>query len=144
MSATRWLRLSVDGLDVVVDASSFRRTLPAPAPLPAAIDAGGESYVVIAPGTLGRGPSGPPPQLLLLLAGGGARVAIPAAEIAGTLTAPPDAPAPLPWPYDGEPAWCAGVIRPAAAAEPPLLALDLAALARGAAAERLGAVEAVR
>lgn len=143
MSATRWLRLAVDGLDVVVDASSFRRTLPAPAPLPAAIDAGGESYVVIAPGTLGRVTSGPP-QLLLLLAEGGARVAIPAGEVAGTLTAPPGAPSPLPWPYDGEPAWCAGLVLPVGATEPPLLALDLAALARGTAAERLGAVEAVR
>jgi hypothetical protein len=142
VSAARWLCFAVDGVRVTVAAAAFRRTLPAPAPLPEHVEAGGERYPVVDPGRLSGVAGGAlPAQLLLLLAGDGIRLAVPATEVCGTIDAAGGGPDPLPWPYAGATDWCAGVVVPPGPGEQPILALDLAALARAAAPDRVAARE---
>lgn len=144
MSATRWLRFAVGGLEVMVAAAAFRRAVPAPAPLPEVVEIDGERYPVVDPRSLGGdGVDTPPAQLLLVLADGGGRLAVPASEISGTLAADAGELAPLPWPYRAEHGWCTGVLVPAQPPVRPILALDLAGLLRAAASAGRTAVEEV-
>jgi hypothetical protein len=141
LSATRWLRFAVGGLDLMVAAAAFRRALPAPAPLPERIAVGDERYPVVDPRTLAGGAAGSTPaQLLLVLADGDLRLALPAAELSGTFAFDAAELAPLPWPYPQGLGWCSGVLVPAEAPVRPILALDLAGLLR--AAEKVGATAA--
>jgi chemotaxis signal transduction protein len=136
MSATtRWLRFAAGGLEVMVPTSVFRRTLPAPVPLPAVVEVSGEPYPVVDLGGLTGVPSGPEsPSFLLVLADETHRLVLPATDVAGLIAAAPDRVEPLPWPYGGAADWCAGVMVPAGAADRPVLVLDLAALARAVSA----------
>jgi hypothetical protein len=145
VSAARWLCFAVDGVRVMVSAGAFRRTLPAPAPLPEHVEAGGERYPVVDPGRLsGVAGGAQPAQLLLLLAGDGIRLALPATEVCGTIDAAGGEPGPLPWPYAGAADWCAGVVVPPGPGAQPILALDLAALARAVAVDPVAAGEVGR
>jgi hypothetical protein len=145
VSAARWLCFAVDGLRVAVAAAAFRRTLPAQAPLPEDVEAGGERYPVVDPGRLSGVAGGAlPAQLLLLLAADGVRLAVPATEVCGTVEGAGGEPDPLPWPYAGATDWCAGVVVPPGPETQPILALDLAALARAAAPDPVAAAEVAR
>lgn len=134
MSAPRsWLRFSAGGLDVMVNASAFRRALPAPTPLPARVELSGEPYPVIdLAAAAGAAPSASPPSLLLVLSDETTRLAVPATDVWGRFEAGPEEPTPLPWPYDSESGWCAGVLIPAGNGARPVLLLDLAGLVRAA------------
>lgn len=144
MSAGRWLRFAVDGLEVMVAAAAFRRAVPAPAPLPERVEVGGERYPVVDPRSLGGdGVDAAPAQLLLVLADGGARLAVPATEVLGTLAADAGDLVPLPWPYCAD-SWCTGVLVPAQPPARPVLALDLAGLLRAAAATGRAPAEVAR
>lgn len=144
MSAPRrWLRFAAGELEVMVAASAFRRTLPVPSPLPDELELAGERYPLIDLGALaGTAANGSAPALLLVLADDGARLAVPATEVSGALEAAAADLAPLPWPYDEGLPWCAGVLVPSGEGARPILALDLAALARAATGGALVAGEA--
>lgn len=131
----RWFRFAAAGLEAMVPTSAFRRALPAPAPLPAVVAVEGEPYPVVDLGSLaGVAPGPEDPSLLLVLADDTARLVLPATDVSGAVEAELDELAPLPWPYRGEVDWCAGVVVPPRPADRPVLVLDLAALARSAAA----------
>lgn len=135
MSRTeRWLRFASGCLEWMVPAHACRRTLPPPTPLPAEMELGGDRYPVVdLDGLAGSsGEDSPPPSLLLVLAVGDARCVVPAADVAGILEVDPEDLVPLPWPYDGGPAGCGGVLVPVDDGARPILALDLPALARRA------------
>lgn len=142
-AARRWLRFAAGGLDVMVAASAFRRSLPVPEPLSCTVDLEGERYPVVALETLAGAARGErAPSLLLVLAADDARLALPAAEVSGTVDLAPEDLAPLPWPYCGGSGWCAGVMLPGEEGGRPVLALDLAGLVRTAAADEALAGEA--
>jgi hypothetical protein len=125
----RWLRCVSAGLEVMLPAGAFRRCLPAPDPVPAVVDVEGERIPVAALADPAGG--GPSPSLLLILEAAGGRLALPVTEVAGAVTASADDLAALPWPYS-DLGWCAGVLVPGAGKGPPVLGLDLAALAAAA------------
>lgn len=133
MSAPRrWLRCVSAGLEVMVPAGAFRRSLPAPDPVPAELDVEGERLPVVdLAGPAGGADRGRPPSLLLVLEGAGGRLALPVTDLAGAVTASADDLAALPWPYP-EADWCAGVLVPEEGGGPPVLGLDLAVLASSA------------
>jgi len=138
----RWLRFTAGGLDVMVDAAAFRRTLPAPTPLPARMEVSGEAYPVA--DLAAAGGDTPPPSFLLVLTDGAARLVVPASDVQGTIEAGAEELTPLPWPYGPECGWCAGVLVPAGQAARPVLLLDLPGLVRAVESGAMPGREAVR
>lgn len=130
-AAERWLRFATGRLEWIVPAAAYRRTLPPSDPLPAEMELAGERYPVVDLDAWAGSPGEEPaPSLLLVLADGDARCVVPAADVCGMLDVDAEDLVPLPWPYDGEPAGCAGVLVPEADGARPILALDLPRLAR--------------
>lgn len=131
----RWLRFAAGGLEAMVPVAAVRRTLPVPDPLPAVVELGGEVYPVADLAASAGAPVGSdPPSLLLVLEDAGVRLVLPASEVGELIAVATERIEPLPWPYDGEAPWCAGVMVPEAGGGRPVLAIDLAALAQAATA----------
>lgn len=145
MSSTqRWLRFATGRLEWVVPATAYRRTLPPSDPLPAEMELDGDRYPVVDLDALaGSPPEDSSPALLLVLAHGDVRCVVPAADVSGTIEVDRQDLAPLPWPYDGGPGGCGGVLVPEDGGARPVLVLDLAGLAQVLVKDLALAAEAV-
>lgn len=133
MSApVRWLRFAAGGLEAMVPAAAVRRTLPAPDPLPAVLELAGEAYAVVDLADVAELPARPDhsPSLLLVLDDGETRMVLPVDAVGGLVAPPDERIEPLPWPYEADGGWCAGVMVPDGADARPVVVVDPAALAR--------------